>query len=93
MTGDRLPYAPRWITSDGLEERFHSEFITRSSLVVTAKSKAAADNIMAKGLSFRGRPHEGERYWTKGEGGTCTNCCGHDHFGKCDEAARCYVCA
>lgn len=93
MTGDRLPYAPGWITSDGLEEKFHSEYITRLSLLVTATSKAAANNIMAKGLSFRGRPYEGERFWTKGEGGTYTNCHGRDHFGKRDEAARCYVCA
>ena len=93
MTGERLPYAPRWIRSDGLEERFHSESITHSSLVVTVKSKALADTIMAKGLSFGGRRHEAGRFWTKREGGICTHCCGRDHFGKCDEAARCYVCA
>ena len=93
MTGERLPYAPRWIRSDGLEERHHSESITRSSLVVTVKSKAAADTIMAKGLSFGGRRHEAERFWTRGEGGICTDCCGRDHFGKCNEATRYYVCA
>lgn len=93
MTGERLPYAPRWIRSDGLEERYHSESITRSSLVVTVKNKAAADTIMAKGLSFGGRRHEAEKFWTRGEGGICTDCCGRDHFGKCNEAARCYVCA
>jgi hypothetical protein len=25
MTGERLPYAPRWIRNDGLEERFHNK--------------------------------------------------------------------
>lgn len=93
MTGESLPYAPRWIRSDGLEERFHSTSITRSSLVVTVKSKTAADTIMAKGLSFGGRRHEAEKFWMKGEGGICMHCCGRDHFGKCREAARCYVCA
>jgi hypothetical protein len=60
VTGERLPYAPRWIGSGGLEERFHSASITRSSLVVTVKSKTAADTSLAKGLSFRGRRHEAE---------------------------------
>jgi len=93
MTGERLPCAPRGIRSDGLEERYHSESITRSSPVVTVKSKAVADSIMAKGLSFGGRRHEADRFWTRGEGGICTDCCGRDHFGKCNKAARCYVCA
>jgi hypothetical protein len=39
MTGESLPHAPRWIRSDGLEEKFHSASVTRSSLVVTVKSK------------------------------------------------------
>ncbi|KAI7066734.1 hypothetical protein KC331_g1892 [Hortaea werneckii] len=93
MTGESLPYAPRWIRAEGLEERYHSEEVTRSTLVVTVKSKNAADTIMAKGLSFGGRRHEAEKFWTKGEGGICMQCCGHDHFGKCKEAAKCYVCA
>lgn len=93
MTGESLPYAPRWIRSEGLEERFHSGTVTRSTLVMTVKSNKAADTILAKGLSFGGRRHEAEKFWTNGEGGICMQCCGHDHFGKCKEAARCYVCA
>jgi hypothetical protein len=23
----------------------------------------------------------------------CMQCCGHDHFGKCTETAKCYICA
>lgn len=93
MTGESLPYAPRWSRGEGLEERFHSGTVNRSTLVVTVKSKTAADSIMVKGLSFGGRRHEAEKFWTKGEGGICMQCCGRDHFGKCNEAARCYVCA
>lgn len=93
MTGEALPYAPRWIRSQTLEERFHSGTVARSTLVVTFRSKNAADTIMAKGLSFGGRRHEAEKFWTKGEGGICMQCCGRDHFGKCSETAKCYVCA
>jgi hypothetical protein len=56
MAGDRLPYALRWIMSGGLEKRFHSESITRPSLVGTVKSKVAADNSMTKSLSFGADP-------------------------------------
>lgn len=93
MTGEALPYAPRWIRSQTLEERFHSGTVARSTLVVTVRSKNAADTIMAKGLSFGGRRHEAEKFWMKGEGGICVQCCGRDHFGKCNETAKCYVCA
>jgi hypothetical protein len=93
MTGETLPYAPRWIRSQTLEERFHSGTVARSTLVVTFRSKNAADTIMAKGLSFGGRRHEAEKFWMKGEGGICVQCCGRDHFGKCNETAKCYVCA
>lgn len=93
MTGSQLPYAPRWIKSDTLAERFDSGAIKRSTLVLTVKTKHAADTIMAKGLSFGGRRHEAERFWEKGEGKMCMQCCGHDHFVKCTEMAKCYICA
>jgi hypothetical protein len=93
MTGERLPYAPRWIKGDTLHERFHSGTIKRSTLVLTVKSKRAADAMLAKGLSFGGRRHEVERFWETGEGGMCMRCCGRDHFGKCAEEAKCFVCA
>jgi hypothetical protein len=57
------------------------------------KAKHAADAILAKGLSFDGRCHEAERFWESGEGRTCMQCCRRDHFGKCTEMARCYICA
>ena len=93
MTGERLPYAPRWIKGDTLAERFDSGSIKRSTLVLTVKSKKAADVILAKGLSFGGRRHEVERFWERGEGRICMRCCGRDHFGQCTEDARCFVCA
>lgn len=92
-TGELLPYAPRWIRSETLEERFHSGTVNHSTMVVTVKSKQAADAIMANGLQFGGRRHEAEKFWMKGEGGICLQCCGRDHFGKCTETAKCYVCA
>jgi len=60
---------------------------------LTVKSKQAADTIMAKGLSFGGRRHEAERFWERGQGGMCMRCCGRDHFGKCVEEAKCFICA
>lgn len=93
MTDEQLPYAPRWIKEDSLHERFHSGLIKRSTLVLTVKSKRAADAMLAKGLSFGGRRHEVERFWETGEGGMCMRCCGRDHFGKCTEEAKCFVCA
>lgn len=93
MTGSQLPYAPRWIKSDNLAERFDSGAIKRSTLVLTVKTKRAADAILAKGLSIGGRRHEAERFWERGEGRMCMQCCGGDHFGKCAETAKCYICA
>jgi hypothetical protein len=93
MTGEQLPYAPRWIKGDTLGERYENGTIKRSTLVLTVKSKQAADTIMAKGLSFGGRRHEAERFWERGQGGMCMRCCGRDHFGKCVEEAKCFVCA
>lgn len=93
MTGEQLPYAPRWIKGDTLAERFVGGSIKRSTLVLTVKSKKAADVFLAKGLSFGGRRHEVERFWERGEGGMCMRCCGRDHFGQCDEKAKCFVCA
>lgn len=89
MTGSQLPYAPRWIKGDTLAVRFDSEAIKRSTLVLTLKTKHAADTILAKGLSFGGRRHEAERFWKKGEGSMCMQCCGQDHFGRCPELAKC----
>jgi hypothetical protein len=93
MTGEHLPFAPRWIKGDTLAERYESGSIKRSTLVLTVKSKKAADVILAKGLSFGGRRHEVERFWERGEGGMCTRCCGRDHFGQCTEEPKCFVCA
>lgn len=93
MAGEQLPYAPRWIKGDTLAERFDSGSIKRSTLVLTVKSKKAADVIMAKGLTFGGRRHEVERFWERGEGGMCMRCCGRDHFGQCTEDPKCFVCA
>jgi hypothetical protein len=62
MIGEQLPYAPRWIKGETLGERFDSGTIKRSTLVLTVKSKQAADAILAKGLSFGGRRHEAERF-------------------------------
>lgn len=75
MTGESLPYTPRWMRGEGLEERFHSGTVNRSTPIVTVKSKAAADSIITKGLSFGGRRHEAEKSWTRGEGGICMQCC------------------
>jgi hypothetical protein len=91
MTGKQLPYAPRWIKGDTLGERYENRTIKRSTLVLTVKSKQAADTIIAKGLSFSGRRHETERFWERGQGGMCMLCCGRDHFGKCVEEAKCLV--
>lgn len=55
MTGEQLPYVPRWIKEEKLSERYQNGSMKRSTLVLTAKSKQAADTIMAKGLSFGGR--------------------------------------
>jgi hypothetical protein len=93
MTGPQLPYAPRWIKGDTLGERFDSGSIKRSTLVLTVKSKRAADTILAKGLSFGGRRHEAERFWEKGEDRICLHCYDRGHFGKCTKAPRCFVCA
>lgn len=93
MTGEHLPFAPRWIKGDTLAERYESGNIKRSTLVLTVKSKKAADVILAKGLSFGGRRHETERFWERGEGGMCMRCCGRDHFGQCTEEPKCFVCA
>ena len=93
MTGEHLPFAPRWIKGDTLAERYESGSIKRSTLVLTVKSKKAADVILAKGLSFGGRRHEVERFWERGEGGMCMRCCGRDHFGQCTEDPKCFVCA
>lgn len=62
ITGERLPYALRWIKGDILGERYENGSIKRSTLVLTVKSKQTADTIMAKGLSFSGRRHEAERF-------------------------------
>lgn len=93
MTGEQLPYAPRWIKGDALAERFDSGSIKRSTLVLTVKSKKSADVFMAKGLTFGGKRHEVERFWERGEGGMCMRCCGRDHFGQCTEDPKCFVCA
>jgi hypothetical protein len=93
ITGEQLPYIPRWIKGDTLGERYENGTIKRSTLVLTVKSKQAADNIIAKGLSFGGRRHETERFWERGQGGMYMRCCGRDHFGKCIEEAKCFVCA
>jgi hypothetical protein len=92
MTGEHLPYAPRWIKGDTLAERYDSGSIKRSTLVLTVKSKKAADVILAKGLSFGGRRHEVEGFWERGEGGMCMHCCGRDHFGQCTQDPKCFVC-
>lgn len=93
MTGEQLPYSPRWLKGDTLAERFDSGSIKRSTLVLTVKSKKTANVIMAKGLTFGGRRHEVERFWEKGEGEMCMRCCGRDHFGQCTEDPKCFVCA
>lgn len=62
MTGEQLPYAPRWIKGETLGVRYQNGSIKRSTLVLTIKTKQAADTIMAKGLSFSGRRHEAERF-------------------------------
>jgi hypothetical protein len=93
MTGEHLPYAPRWIKGDTLAERYDSGSIKRSTLVLTVRSKKATDVILAKGLSFGGRRHEVERFCERGEGGMCMRCCGRDHFGQCTQDPKCFVCA
>lgn len=93
LTGIPLAYEPHWIKNDTIVERFNSGAIKQSTLVVTVKSKQASDTMLAKGLLFGGKRHEVERFWLPGEGGICTHCCGPDHFGKCGEPAKCFVCA
>jgi hypothetical protein len=93
MTGEQLPYAPWWIKGDTLGERYENGTIKRSTLILTVKSKQAADTIIAKGLSFGGRRHETERFWERGQGGMCMLCCGRDQFENCVEEAKCFVCA
>lgn len=91
MTGEQLPYAPRWIKGDTLGERYQNGSIKRSTLVLTVKSKQAADTIVSKELSFGGRRHEAERFWERGQGSMCMRCCGRDHYGKCVEEAKCFI--
>jgi hypothetical protein len=62
MTGEQLPYAPRWIKGETLAKRYSSGSIKRSTLVLTVKNKKATDVILAKGLCFSGRRHEVERF-------------------------------
>lgn len=92
MTGEQLPYAPRWIKGDTLAERFDSGSIKRSTMVLTVKRKKAADVMVAKALTFGGKRHEVERFWERGEGAMCMRCCGPDHFGQCTEEPKCFVC-
>jgi len=74
-------------------DRSSSPIVHHIPAVKTVKSKRAAGAMLAKGLSFGGRPHEVERFWEIGEGGMCMRCCGRDHFGKCAAEAKCFVCA
>jgi hypothetical protein len=46
MTGEQLPYVPRWIKGDTLGERYENGTIKRSTLVLTVKSKQAAGTII-----------------------------------------------
>jgi hypothetical protein len=62
IIGEQLLYALRWIKGDTLGEHYENGTIKRSTLVLTVKSKQAADTIIAKGLSFSGRRHEIERF-------------------------------
>jgi hypothetical protein len=48
MTGEQLPYALRWIKGDTLGKRYENGTIKRLILVLTVKSKRAADTILAK---------------------------------------------
>jgi hypothetical protein len=66
MIGEQLPYTLRWIKGDTLGERYKNGTIKRSTLVLTVKSKQAADTIIAKGLSFSGRRYETGRFWERG---------------------------
>jgi hypothetical protein len=93
MTGEQLPYAPRRIKGDTRGERYKDGTIKKSTLALRVKSKQAVDTILAKGLAFGGRRHKAERFWERGQGGMCMCCCGRDHFGKCAEEAKCFVCA
>lgn len=72
-------------------ERYNNGSIKRSTLILTVKSKRAADAILAKGLSFGRRRHKVERFWEKGEGRVCLHYYGQDHFSKCTEAPRCFI--
>jgi hypothetical protein len=92
MAGEHLPFVPRWIKGDTLAECYESGSIKRSILVSTVKSEKAADAIVAKGLSFKGRHHEIERFRERGRGGMCMRCCGRDHFGQCTEDPKYFVC-
>lgn len=51
MTGEQLPYAPRWIKGDTLGERFDNGSIKRSTLVLTVKSKKAATRLWRRACS------------------------------------------
>ena len=92
MAGEHLPFVPRWIKGDTLAECYESGSIKRSILVSTVKSEKAADVIVAKGLSLKGRRHEVERFWERGRSGLCMRCCGRDHFGQCTGDTKCSIC-
>ena len=81
IIGEHLPFVLHWIKGNTLARRYESGSIKRLILVLTIKSKKAADMILAKRLSFEGRRYEVERFWEQGEGSMCMRCYSRDHFG------------
>jgi hypothetical protein len=93
MAGTTLPYVPRWLNTGTLLEKFDSRTIKYLTIVVTVRSKQAANTMITKGLLFSGGRHEVEKFWEKREGGICIHCYGRNHFSKCVELAKCCICA
>jgi hypothetical protein len=84
FTGSKLTMLTRKI-------RYRETFV--SPLTLPEMVSGGIDNLIVHTSVFGGRRHEAERFWEKGEGRMCMQCCGHDHFGSCTETAKCYICA
>ena len=89
-----LPLPPRWLGKD-LQVRYNKEEIAFSSIIITVRNRLIADQIIAKGLYFRGQNHKSERFIEIGPQDIYLNCCefGHKSHQKCEKKPKCYLCS